>query len=44
MMFGMKVAPAVASGCTVVLKSSEKAPLTVSQPVKIVTLLDADYL
>ena len=27
-MFGMKVAPALAAGCTVVLKSSEKAPLS----------------
>ena len=30
LMFGMKVAPALAAGCTCVLKSSEKAPLTVS--------------
>lgn len=30
LMFAMKVAPALAAGCTVVLKSSEKAPLTVS--------------
>ncbi len=30
-MFGQKVAPALAAGCTVVLKSSEKAPLTVSR-------------
>lgn len=30
MMIGMKLAPALAAGCTVVLKSSEKAPLTVS--------------
>lgn len=30
MMFGMKMAPALAAGCTVVLKSSEKAPLTVN--------------
>lgn len=29
-MWAAKVAPAVASGCTVVLKSSEKAPLTVT--------------
>lgn len=29
-MFSMKVAPALAAGNTVVLKSSEKAPLTVS--------------
>lgn len=29
LMFGMKLAPALAAGCTVVLKSSEKAPLTV---------------
>ncbi|KAK4544270.1 hypothetical protein LTR36_004480 [Oleoguttula mirabilis] len=35
MMFGMKVAPALAAGCTVVLKSSEKAPLT---PAKLAVL------
>lgn len=29
MMFAMKIAPALAAGCTVVLKSSEKAPLSV---------------
>lgn len=32
-MFGMKMAPALAAGCTVVLKSSEKAPLTVCVPL-----------
>ncbi|TKA82999.1 hypothetical protein B0A55_04677 [Friedmanniomyces simplex] len=35
MMFGMKMAPALAAGCTVVLKSSEKAPLT---PAKLAVL------
>ena len=35
MMFGMKIAPALAAGCTVVLKSSEKAPLT---PAKLAAL------
>lgn len=30
-MFAAKVAPAVAAGCTVVLKSSEKAPLSVNR-------------
>lgn len=34
-MFAMKVAPALAAGCTVVLKSSEKAPLT---PAKLAAL------
>lgn len=28
--FALKIAPALAAGCTIVLKSSEKAPLTVS--------------
>lgn len=32
----MKVAPALAAGCTIVLKSSEKAPLT---PAKLATLV-----
>ncbi|KAK5164612.1 uncharacterized protein LTR77_009818 [Saxophila tyrrhenica] len=35
MMFSHKVAPALAAGCTVVLKSSEKAPLT---PAKLAAL------
>ncbi|KAM3417160.1 hypothetical protein BST61_g8734 [Cercospora zeina] len=35
LMFGIKVAPALAAGCTVVLKSSEKAPLT---PTKLAQL------
>lgn len=35
LMFGIKVAPALAAGCTVVLKSSEKAPLT---PTKLAAL------
>ncbi|KAF2725120.1 aldehyde dehydrogenase [Polychaeton citri CBS 116435] len=34
--FGMKVAPAVAAGCTVVLKSSEKAPLTSAKVAHLV--------
>lgn len=32
--FGIKIAPALAAGNTIVLKSSEKAPLTVSQSRK----------
>ena len=35
MMFAMKLAPALAAGCTCVLKSSEKAPLT---PAKLAAL------
>jgi aldehyde dehydrogenase (NAD+) len=38
-MFSMKVAPALAAGNTVVLKSSEKAPLTVNPPTS--TLQDS---
>jgi aldehyde dehydrogenase (NAD+) len=34
-MFAMKIAPALAAGCTTVLKSSEKAPLT---PAKLAAL------
>ncbi|KAK3704628.1 hypothetical protein LTR37_013727 [Vermiconidia calcicola] len=40
-MFAMKLAPALAAGCTVVLKSSEKAPLT---PAKLASLsVDAGF-
>ena len=35
LMFAMKIAPALAAGCTCVLKSSEKAPLT---PAKLAAL------
>ena len=37
LMFGMKVSAALAAGCTVVLKSSEKAPLSVSLRVPAAT-------
>jgi aldehyde dehydrogenase (NAD+) len=43
-MWASKVAPAVAAGCTVVLKSSEKAPLSVSCGWMYVTLPNADQM